>query len=49
MVESFEESFFRTSRMPQGMVIYKADVADVDDVLEVDVGEEFGGRELLFF
>ena len=49
MVESFKESFFRTVRVPQGMVIDKADVPDVDDVFEVDIGEEFGGREFLFF
>jgi hypothetical protein len=49
MVESFEESFFRTVRVAQGMVIDKADFTDVDDVLEVDIGKEFGGREFLFF
>jgi hypothetical protein len=33
----------------QGMVIDKADVPDVDDVLDVDIGEEFCRRKFLFF
>ncbi len=49
MVEGFEEGFFGTVRVPEGMVVDNADIADVDDVLEVDVGKEFGGREFLFF
>ena len=49
VVQSLQKSFFWAVGMAQRFFIEKAYISDVDDMFEVDIGKEFGGREFLFF
>lgn len=48
MVKGFEQSLLGTVGVTQGLFIYNADVTDVNNMLEVDVGKEFGRGEFFF-